>query len=338
MIQEQNLKRSIAKRRPPSKASAFCRAQEYRQRADEYINLYLTRFVSSNTVDEYSYRAAVADYSAAVREFETDIRIKETHYPCSCVFDEKGRENDPRYLKTEALLAHGNAIKESFVPAHRTGKNSFVSYKEEATFVYGRAFEYAQEINYGQYSQFTLLEQKNLEARAMSWHQGKPPRRIVVFHTTLSPRSQHILKGVYYYAFKSGVEVWEYSEGRIPRSAISLSFLKDRIVDCCGIVFLASEQYIPDRDNIEFEIDAANIFRDTDDPVKIFPIDLGANEEVMNRISSNEVKARKIDDFENEFLEFLEALSDIYDCREKRLENGRLWARLARAGLNRNEF
>ncbi len=103
-------------------------------------------------------------------------------------------------------------------------------------------------------------------------------------------------------------------------------------------MFLASERYIPDRDNIEFEIDAANIFSDTDDPVKIFPLDLGASEEVMNRISSNEVKARKIDDFENEFPEFLESLSDIYDCREKRLENGRLWARLARAGLNRNEF
>lgn len=338
MIQQQNLNISIARRRPQSKASAFCRAQEYRQRADEYINLYLTRYASSKVVDEASYKAAVADYVAAVREFETDIRIKETRYPCSHVFDEKGRENDPRYLKTEALLAHGNAIKEFFVESHGAGKNSFDTCKEEATVVYNRAFEYAQEINYGQYSQFTLLEQNNLEARAKSWQQGKPPRRIVVFHTTLSPHSQHVLKGVYYYAFKSGVEVWEYSEGRIPRSAINLSFLKDRIVDCCGIVFLASEQYIPDRDNIKFEIDAANIFRDTDDPVKIFPLDLDAHEEVMNRISSNKVKARKIDDFENEFPEFLKSLSDIYDCREKRLKNDCLWDRLARAGLNQNEF
>jgi hypothetical protein len=338
MIQEQNLKKSIAKRRPATEASAFCRAIEYRRRADEYINLYLTRFVSSNTLDEDSYRHAVDDYVASVREFDTDICIKETHYPCSCVFDEKGRGNNPRYLKTEALLTHGNAIKESFVTVHRTEKNSFDSRKEEASSVFCTAFKYAQKINYGQYSQFTLLEQNNLEARAISWHQGKKPRRIVVFHTTLSPRSQHILKGVYYYAFKSGIEVWEYCEGRIPRSDIDLSFLKDRIVDCCGIVFLASEQYIPGRDNIEFEIKAANIFRDADDPVKIFPLDLGASKKVMNSISSNEVKARMINDFEKEFPGFLESLSDIYDCRKKRLENDGLWDRLEQVGLNRNKF
>jgi len=187
-------------------------------------------------------------------------------------------------------------------------------------------------------SQFTLLEQKNLEARATSWGQNKRPRRIVVFHTTLSPYSLHLLSGVYYYAFKCGVEVWEYSEGRIPRSAINLSFLKDRIVDCCGIVFLASEQYIPDRDNIGFEIDAANIFSETDDPVEIFSLDLDASKEVMSRISSDKIKARKIGNFDKEFPEFIESLSDIYDCRGKRLKNRRLWDRLAQDGLHQDEF
>ena len=338
MIKAQNLERSIAGRRPSCKSTAFFRAQEYRRRADEYINLYLTRFVSSNTVDVASYRAAVDGYVTAIREFETDIRIKETHYLCSCVFDEKGRENDPRYLKTEALLAHGNAIKESFVPSQSAGENCFVSRKEEASSVYSTAFKYAHQINYGPYGQFTLLEQMNLEARAKSWLWRRMPRRIVVFHTTLSPRSQHILKGVYYYAFRSGVEVWEYSEGRIPRSAINLPFLKDRIVDCCGIVFLASAQYIPGRDNIQFEIEASEIFSRASDPVKIFPLNLGASEKVIRRIRSNEDKVRKIDDFENEFPEFLESLSDIYDCRKKRLENKCLWKELEKAGLNRNEF
>ena len=346
MIQELNLKKSIAKRKPWSKASAICRAQEYRRRADEYINLYLTRYVLYKVVDDASCKAAIDDYKKAVREFERDIRIKETHYPCSCVFGEEGREHDARYLKTEAILAHGNAIKESHVPKCTTGEDSFLSCKEEATEIYSRAFKYAQKIDYGQYSQFTLLEQNNLEARAKSWLQGIRPRRIVVFHTTQSPLSQHFLKSVYYYALISGVEVWEYLEGRIPRSDRNLSFLKDRIVDCCGIVFLVSDKYIPNRDNkeIEFEIKAAEIFRDADDPVETFPLDLGASEEVMNRIcskeskKSKELKAIKVVEFEEKFKDFLGKLSDIYDCRKKRLKNDCLWERLAREGLNRNEF
>jgi len=338
MIVEHNLVRSIRARKPSSKPTAFLEAQEYRQRADEYASLYLTRFVLYGTPEDRTYNDAVADYCSAVRKFEADIRIKETHYPCKCIFELNGGANDPRYLKTEALLAHGNAIKESFVSTSKAKKDHFDSLKEEATSIYNQAFEYAHEISYGPYGQFTLLEQMNLEARAKSWRLNKIPKRIVVFHTTRSPISLQILKGVFYYALRCGVEVWEYSEGRIPRSAIGLAFLKDRLLECCGIVFLASAEYAPGRDNIEFEIRMAKVFRDAQDPAKLFALNLDANDEFRAGIGYGKRNLRDPRNFDTRFPKFLESLEGIYECRRSRLRNDALWDRLEQMGLDRRQF
>ncbi len=86
------------------------RGRTYRKKADVNINLYLTEYVLENKESNY-YKEAINDYQKAIellKQLKSHIHL------------------------SEAYLAHGNAIKEKFLPLHRNEKKDFTVRENEA--------------------------------------------------------------------------------------------------------------------------------------------------------------------------------------------------------------
>lgn len=271
----------------------------YRRRADVNINLYLTEYVLDKREGDYCKRA-FEDYQRAIElltQADSNIHLSET------------------------ILAYGNAIKEQFLPLHRK-REKFADYGERAKKEYQKGIDLTLNIDYLRYYFFTALEQMNLEIRNKIWtSEDRCPKRVVIFHSLQSPLSHQYLKGVYYFAYKHLIEIWEYNYGRVPESDQNQHFILDRLLDAGGVIFLCSTDYTPSKRMVRFEIQQTEYLRNTNDPIQVFALDIG-NKEVVNRVKPFSVVANETQ-FENRLQEFLKDkdLRDIYYCRECRCKS-----------------
>lgn len=271
----------------------------YRRRADVNINLYLTSYVLGNEDVNY-YEAAIYDYGKAIE------LLKEANLSIHL---------------SEAILAYGNAIKERYLPSHRN-KLSFTEFGEKAKARYKECVDLTLNINYLRYYYFAMLEQMNLDVRKRVWaEKDLLPKRIVIFHSLQSPLSHQYLKGVYYFAYKNFVEVWEYNYGNVPPSDQTKDFIDDRLKDACGVVFLASPEYCKKRDVIRFEIESTQELKRKNDPLGVFVLDMG-NEKVLNELRDYATVATDSSSFETKIENFLKKdVKDIYCCRKSRCQD-----------------
>lgn len=272
--------------------------REYRRRADTNINLYLTSYALGR--EDISY------YESAINDYEKAIELL-------------NKTND---ALAEAILAYGNAIKEKYLPLHKQHNLKFTEFEENAKKEYEKLVELTLNSNNIRMYYFAMLEQMNLEVRNKVWEQNQKPKRIVIFHSLKSALSHQYLKGVYYFAYKNLVEVWEYNYGRVPDSDITSSFIKDRLEDASGVVFLASPEYDKRREEIiRFEIEnTQKLKNENNDPIGVFVLDLGNKEVVRDfkDIPSVFVASDSDKDFEKKIECFLTSIQDIYSCRKFR--------------------
>lgn len=276
--------------------------RDYRRRADVNINLYLTQYVL-NQVDACSldktYNESINDYQKAI-EF---LKLSPYH-------------------SAEAILAYGNALKEQFLPLHRKKGQTFCNF-EKAEQEYKNCVELTLNIDYLRYYYFTMLEQMNLDVRKRVWaEKDLLPKRIVIFHSLQSPLSHQYLKGVYYFAYKNFVEVWEYNYGRIPDSDNNEHFVLDRLLDASGVVFLCSPEYNKQRTEIiKYEIQETIKLKRRNDPLGVFVLDMG-NEKVLNELRDYAAVAKDSSSFETKIENFLKKnVKDIYCCRKSRCQD-----------------
>jgi len=270
----------------------------YRKRGDININLYLTEYVLENKESNY-YKEAVDDYQESIKLLT--------------------KANSSMHL-SEAILAHGNAIKEQFLPLHKKDGKDFTENEEKAKAEYKKCIDLTLNINYLRYYFFATLEQMNLEVRKKVRNCNTHPKRIVIFHSLESPESHQFLKGVYYFAYQSLIEIWEYNYGRVPDSDKNEHFIGDRLLDASGVVFLCSSNYDKNTKQIvRFEIQETKKLIDKNDPVKVFALDIG-NSKLLDELREFSTMARK-DDFEEKIGYFFKELKDIYHCRKFRCEN-----------------
>jgi hypothetical protein len=268
--------------------------REYRRRADVNINLYLTKFVLEEQESSF-YSDSVEDYKKAIELFK--------------------KANAGDHL-AEGILAYANAIKEGYLPINRD--DSFFEYEKQAKKQYEECVEVTLNSNNLRYYFFSMLEQMNLKTRKKVWEKNLLPKRVIIFHSLKSPLSHQVLQGVYYFAHKNHVEVWEYNYGRIPASDKNEKFIRDRLLDASGAVFLCSPEYNKEREIISFEIQNTLELKRINDPLAVFVLDLG-NSETSNEF--NGVAAISVlQHFEPQIEDFLKNLKDIYYCRKQRCQ------------------
>jgi|GEM_PF-5785510 len=269
----------------------------YRQRADLNLNLYLTEYATAKSESNY-YKEASEDYQKAIELLQLS--------------------NSGIHL-SEAILAYGNAIKEQFLPLHRSVKE-FTECEERAKKEYQKCIDLTLRINHLRGYFFTMLEQMNLEVRKNIWHSaGCWPKRLVIFHSLGSPLSHQYLKGIYYFASQHLIEIWEYNYGRVPTSDLNDNFILDRLMDASGAIFLCSPEYNTSSKIVQFEIEKTEYLKNKEDPIEIFVLDIG-NKEVVDRLKSLSITAGK-NEFENKLQHFFNNLKNIYYCRKHRCEN-----------------
>ena len=272
--------------------------RQYRRRADININLYLTNHVLDSDNNDFD--------KLAFNDYEKSIDLLET--------------SNSRYHQAEAILAYGNAIKEQFLPKDKKNNISFREYEEKAKCQYNRCIDITLSIDYLRYYYFTTLEQMNLEIRKKVWEDNRLPKRIAICHSLKSPLSHQYLKGVYYFAYKNLVEVWEYNYGRVPKSDLEERFIWDRFLDASGIVFLCSPEYNKDNQIIKFEIEKTKKLKGIDDSTGVFALDLD-NTEVLKDLQDVAIVVKE-SDFEKQIEDFFKnSLKNVYCCRKKRCNN-----------------
>jgi len=272
------------------------RGRTHRERADSNINLYLTEYVLTKTKSSY--------YEDAVKDYKESITLL--------------RKANANKHEAEAILAYGNAIKEHFLPLDKKARKDFTDSDMRAKVEYKKCIDLTKEISYLRCNFFATLEQMNLEVRNRVWNTNTRPKRIVIFHSLGSPESHQFLNGVYYYAHRNLIEIWDYNYGRVPDSDEPEHFIGDRLLDASGVVFLCSTNYDRDRSKVvKFEImQTESLISDKNDPIKVFALDIG-NSGLVKELKEFSIIAKR-KDFETKIMYFIKELKDIYRCRKVR--------------------
>jgi len=257
-----NIKLRILKQEKDGQKDLEQLGKDYKELGDKYINYYRDLFIIHKEINNSHVSSSFSNYEKA-----SDLFLK--------------NKSDVDHIYS--LMAWGNAYKESFLPSMK--KNDFLEFYEKAKAKYKEGIDFAIVRKHTKEYHFLMLEQFNLEIRKKVWDSDYlRPKRMIFFHTLKSPNSRAALNGLYYYSFLKKLEIWEYSLGGVETFDEPQKYIRDRLDETSAVIFLLSEDYSIERDNVEFEIEEVCERVKLNDPMQIIVIDIG-NQELIEKLS-----------------------------------------------------